>query len=232
MAFRVTVPAAEVVTTADPVIAQYMRVIDSAETDVIDEMLRTARELCEQFTWRALGTQTITLAMGSFPSPGLETASANWYGPSWGVGPGPLTTIKPDGQTLYEIWLPRSPCQSVTSIQYYDTSGVLQTLAPSAYLLDNYSEPACITPVPNTTWPATQNQRNAVLVTFVAGYGASQSAVPAGLLNWIRRTALTLYENRELVAILQRGKVEMLPFVNGLLVNHAVKTYNPPAYWA
>jgi len=42
-------------------------------------------------------------------------------------------------------------------------------------------------------------------------------AVPEGLRNWILLRTGSLYENREEVAILNRGKVEELPFVDGLL---------------
>jgi hypothetical protein len=41
--------------------------------------------------------------------------------------------------------------------------------------------------------------------------------VPEGLRNWILLRTGSLYENREEVAILNRGKVEELPFVDGLL---------------
>lgn len=42
-------------------------------------------------------------------------------------------------------------------------------------------------------------------------------AVPEGLRHWILLRVGSLYENREEVAVLNRGKVEELPFVDGLL---------------
>jgi uncharacterized phiE125 gp8 family phage protein len=41
--------------------------------------------------------------------------------------------------------------------------------------------------------------------------------VPDGLRNWILIRVGSMYENREEVAILNRGKVEELPFIDGLL---------------
>lgn len=228
----ITAPTAEPLLISDPVVKQALRVIDTAEDAYIAMLLSKAREAAEQLTWRALITQTITLAMDRFPAPGLDTASANWYGPSWGTGPGPLTTAKPDGVTGYEILLPRSPVQAVTGIQYIDPDGALQTLSPSAYLVDTYSEPARITPAVGTAWPGTQNRANAVLVTFAAGYGASGAAVPQGILHWILLVTATLYENREMVAILTRGRAEQLPYVDSLLTNYRVALQSPPAYWA
>src|SRR5690606_8426081 len=63
----------------------------------------------------------------------------------------------------------RSPLRSVLSIAYIDPAGVLQTLDPSRYRVDKYSEPACITPV-DAPWPATRSVTNAVMVTYSAGY--------------------------------------------------------------
>jgi len=71
-----------------------------------------------------------------------------------------------------------------------------------------------------------------VLVTFTAGYGANAAAVPQGILHWILLVTATLYENREMVAILSRGKAEQLPYVASLLSNHRVTLFAPPAYWA
>lgn len=54
----------------------------------------------------------------------------------------------------------------------------------------------------------------------LADVGTGQNfigTVPEGLRNWILLRVGSLYENREEVAILNRGKVEELPFVDGLL---------------
>ncbi|HDR9046273.1 TPA: hypothetical protein QDA94_000464 [Burkholderia vietnamiensis] len=215
----------------DPLVKQSMRVIDTAEDAFIGLLLQKAREAAEQLTWRALITQTIKLTMESFPRPSMNVASANWYGPSWGVAPGPLTVARPDGVTEYEIYLPRNPVQSIESIQYYDMDGTLQTLDPATYLIDSESEPARVIPAPNASWPPTQNRPGAVEIHFVAGYGDDGSSVPAGIKHWILLMTGTLYENREMVAVLNRGKVEMLPYVDSLLTNYAVRTFNPPSYW-
>ena len=47
-------------------------------------------------------------------------------------------------------------------------------------------------------------------------YGGPEP-VPEGICNWILIRTGSLYENREEVAIMNRGKVEELPFINGLL---------------
>lgn len=58
----------------------------------------------------------------------------------------------------------------------------------------------------------------AAIVTTDAGTGTSFiGEIPEGLLDWMQIRIATLYENREEVAILNRGKVEPLPHIEGLL---------------
>jgi hypothetical protein len=232
MALRlVTAPTVEPLTVSDAVVKQALRVIDTAEDAYITLLLTMAREACERITRRALMTQTWALTMDKFPAPGMETSSANWYGPAWGTGPGPLTVTRPDGVSQTEIWLPKCPIASVSSIVYWDQFGVQQTLDPSQYIVDTASEPGRITPAVNSAWPATWNRANAVTVTYVAGWPDAAS-VPASVKQWILMTVATLYENREAVAILQRGSIQELPYVDTLLDSLRVQTFDPPSYWS
>jgi hypothetical protein len=61
--------------------------------------------------------------------------------------------------------------------------------------------------------------RNGTPVAFTdTGSGTSYlGVVPEGLRNWILLRVGSMFENREEVAILNRGKIEELPFVDGLL---------------
>ncbi|XLV72723.1 head-tail connector protein [Ralstonia syzygii subsp. celebesensis] len=115
-----------------------------------------------------------------------------------------------------KIELPKPRLQSVDYIKYLDVGGVQQTLDPTQYLIDPMSEPGVITPVINTYWPVTQNVMNSVRIGFTTGYGDAVD-VPEGIKSWIKLRVATLYSNREEVAVLNRGKVEMLPYVDSLL---------------
>lgn len=54
------------------------------------------------------------------------------------------------------FYVPSPPLQSVTSLKYYDTSGVQHTLtANTDYTVDTYTEPGRITPAYGTNWPRT-----------------------------------------------------------------------------
>jgi uncharacterized phiE125 gp8 family phage protein len=121
----------------------------------------------------------------------------------------------------HAILLNKSPVQSVTSIKYLDMSGVKQTMPPTDYVVDTSTEPARITPVFGKIWPISLPQIGSVEITFIAGY----SAVHEGIKSWIKLRVASLFENREEVALMNRGKVEMLPYVDGLLDPYRVVTY-------
>lgn len=85
------------------------------------------------------------------------------------------------------IRLTRPPVASVTSVQYVDPAGVLQTLAPSAYILDTTDGYglAYLLPAYGTSWPATREQASAITVRFVAGY-ADAASVPSHLKRQVK----------------------------------------------
>lgn len=118
-------------------------------------------------------------------------------------------------EPAYEIRLP--PLQSVSSITYLDSAGDSQILAADQYVVDAKSKPARITPAYGATWPATREQVNAVVVRFVAGYGAA-SAVPQCVKNWILMTVSTLWRNRDRLVVGPGGLIEIpTSFVDSLL---------------
>jgi uncharacterized phiE125 gp8 family phage protein len=108
----------------------------------------------------------------------------------------------------------KAPLVSVASVKYIDTSGVLQTLDPSAYLIDSHSAPGRLTAVYGACWPSTRSQANAVLIRHVAGY-ADAAAVPQEIKQWMLLRIGMLYENRESVAA--GAPLQELPYVDCLL---------------
>lgn len=80
------------------------------------------------------------------------------------------------------IQLPRGPVTGLVSIKYLDLAGAEQTLAGSAYFLDDYPVPAWTAPAVDTTWPDTLATVNAVKVRYSAGVDAVDPAVKSALL--------------------------------------------------
>lgn len=95
------------------------------------------------------------------------------------------------------ILLPVSPMQSITSITYTDIGGDSQTVATSVYDSDTASAIPRIFLKDGQSWPSSQSITNAVIVTFVAGYGDGLADVPEEARRAILLIVGTLYRNRE-----------------------------------
>lgn len=95
-----------------------------------------------------------------------------------------------------EIRLPVLPVASVTSIEYIDTDEQPQTLAPDKYQFVGDEDEAVIVPRKAVTWPNVWAEREAVTVTFVAGYGDGAADVPNTLRQAIMLMVGFFYEHR------------------------------------
>jgi uncharacterized phiE125 gp8 family phage protein len=115
-------------------------------------LIQAAREYVEAATHRALITQTWDLKLDAFP--------------------------------CGEICLPKAPLVSVTSITYTAADGTSTTWSSTLYTVDAPTGPRAqagrIAPAYSQYYPTTRTDLNAVVVRFVAGYGAA-AAVPAML---------------------------------------------------
>ena len=101
----------------------------TADDNLIRGLITSARQEAEQICRRALIKQTWKLAIDHFPAPNMNVSSANWYGPQWGIAPGPLGVVRGDGTTGYEIYLFNSPLIRVVSVEYVDQNGATQPLS-------------------------------------------------------------------------------------------------------
>lgn len=116
--------------------------------------------------------------------------------------------LQADYQQVLACWpaggvieVPRPPLMSVTSIQYLDTSGTLQTMDADHYVVTAPSGPACqagrISLAFGASWPDVLEQADAIRIAFRAGYGAAASSVPGPIVRAIRLAVGTFYEQRE-----------------------------------
>lgn len=117
-----------------------------------------------------------------------------------------------------EIALRMGPVISVQSVTYKDAAGAVQTLDPSAYVLDGDSLPARLVPAVGAAWPSTQDGAiNAVTVNYTAGFGATAAAVPAPIRHWLLLAVAEMYETRSASA--ER------PVVRNEFVDHLLAPY-------
>ena len=115
------------------------------------------------------------------------------------------------------IQLLQGPVASITSVTYVDTAGTTQTLAGSAYSLDDYSTPQWLIQAVDTVWPDTYATANAVKVRYVAGAATIDGAVAQVL----RLLVGLYYDNRNAA---DKGTMADLPFGVAALLN-TVKVY-------
>lgn len=84
------------------------------------------------------------------------------------------------------IELPYVPVASITSVEYYDTANVRQTVPITDYSLDTSGQLSRILLGYNKSWPSTLSGiYNAVLVTFVTGY-PNANAIPQSIKHWMK----------------------------------------------
>lgn len=95
-----------------------------------------------------------------------------------------------------DIILPKPPVTSITSIEYYDSNNVKQTLSATNYNAAVECEPAMIFLADSAQWPTTKNKPDSVIVTFSAGYGAAAD-VPDDVKQAITILAVQMFERRQ-----------------------------------
>jgi len=111
------------------------------------------------------------------------------------------------------------PIQSVTSLQYYDSSYALQTVDSQNYVLDANTQPGWLLLALNAAWPTAGDVANSVIARFVAGYGASGSDVPSDIRMWISSQVAAAYDNPY---GLMDGKAADLQFIDAALDSYRV----------
>ncbi len=162
----------------------HLRVTHGDEDVLIATLSQAAAHTVEQRIERQLLTATWKLELDCFPA-WEPYWDARWGG--WGR-PG-----------IIEV--PRPPLQSVTSIKYLDTAGVEQTWPGTDYVVQQPSGPYAsagrIMPAVGKAYPDTAPLPGAVRIEFVAGYGATEVAVPVGLKQAMLMYVGNWYEHRE-----------------------------------
>lgn len=161
--------AAAVATTA---LAKQQARVDSTvivDDTYFDLLIADATQFCENYTKRDLINKTYIAYLDFFPF------------------------CKSEG-----IEIERSKLQSITSIQYYDVDGVLTTIDSSDYYFTKSNDFSTIFLSPSSTgWPAIQQgKKQAIIITFVAGYGAAASNVPSNLIMGVLQHVTAMYQAR------------------------------------
>lgn len=149
--------------------------VDPLDDAMIEGFLGAAREHCENFLGLSLTTKVLEIALDEFP-----THLRN----------------RPNRRDD-AIELPMGPVRQVLSIAWGDESD--DEMNDDAFILDNYGEPARITPV-SFAWPTVTSATNAVKIRYLAGYGVDSDGgqeLPKAIRAAILLVLGELFANRE-----------------------------------
>jgi uncharacterized phiE125 gp8 family phage protein len=116
---------------------------------------------------------------------GIQCLTATWV---WR-----LDGFPDDSEALRPM---KYPLSSVTSVQYVDTAGATQTMSSANYTLDAITQPGRIALAYNESWPVTRDVIDAVIVTFVAGYGTTRNNVPGDIKRYLLRRVARAFDFR------------------------------------
>lgn len=117
------------------------------------------------------------------------------------------------------IELTKGPVSAISSIQYIDENGTLQTWSSANYQTDLTAKPARIMPVWNAEYPSTRTELAAVRITYTAGYGSSATSVPDPIKHAVKLLVSEMYENRENTPRPERQAAKIL------LDNYRIQTF-------
>lgn len=160
----------------------------TVDDTLLEGLIGTATEWCQDYQTRKYLTQTCVDYLDSWPA--LPGRHGRWWSSSGALRP---------------RW---SPLVLVASIQYLDTGGTWQTLAPGRYQVDAARNPGRILPAYNCSWPDLRGDPNGIILTYTAGYGTAAN-VPHGIRSAILLLVAHLYAHREASA---ESSLSEIPF--------------------
>ncbi|MFT6151400.1 MAG: hypothetical protein ACJAY9_000789 [Flavobacteriales bacterium] len=153
-----------------------------SEHALITAVIKAASGYFEKITGRDLINKTYKTYLDNFPCAD---------GISYYSGVSPISPQYKDNG----IKLRKSQLQSITSIEYY-IGGVLTTLNSSNYYFTDLPDYSAIYLIEDGTFPIVDTRKQAVKITFVAGYGADSDFVPDDVKQALLQMISYLYENR------------------------------------
>lgn len=148
-----------------PQMKSYARVGNSADDELLTELITSARAWCENYCSRSFVFQTKRLLMDFFPGyVDFKMAGQKVSSPFVSGSNAVLVGIR------YAILLPYPQVRQIVNFQYQDENGNVQTMAAGTdFIQDLDGQPARLMPLFGTMWPVARVVSNAVQVDYVTG---------------------------------------------------------------
>ena len=179
----VTPEAVNVVTLSE--VKTFIRVDGHDEDALIDSLLDAAIEEARNYTRRSFINRTLKLTLDEFPHGHVN----DWWD---GVRTGALNELRAGHDVVN---LPFAPISSVTSIVTYNDGNVASTFDSSSYRLDTSGGRVILND--GYVWPSDLRDHSAIEITYVSGYGASSTDVPAAIRTAIKMYVQQMHEMRD-----------------------------------
>jgi len=180
-------PAIEPVTLTE--LKTALRITASTDDTLLTQLIIDARTYAEDYTGRKFITQTLV----SYADNLAGDLTDEWQ-PGYRVGY-EVGIYSGDRQVKFD-WV---PAQSITSVITVDTDNAETTYASTNYYLDNYDNnlfPFVNVNDNSTLVNTSLRSKNAIKITWIAGYGDAAVDVPSSIRRGIIMMASHLYTNR------------------------------------
>jgi uncharacterized phiE125 gp8 family phage protein len=165
----ITSPALEPVSLEEAKL--FLKIDHDAEDELLNDLIKAARENGEQYTGRAFITQTLCAHLN------LMKQSGSCVNVAWYLNRGWLTSR-----------LPKAPFQKIVSVETLESHGTFQKMDLKKVHVNTALEPAlALLDVP---WSPE------IKITYIVGYGDTPLSVPAGLRQGLLKSVADMYENR------------------------------------
>lgn len=207
-------PTAPALTRAEAKL--HLRVDFDDNDSLIDALVDAATQQAEAYCCAAITARDYLMTLSAFPR---VSAGQSGPDPDWHEYPSRFGHSGRPSRFPWALQFPVWPVVSVSSVQYLDTAGTLQTLSSSVYAQALDRRPPYIVPLPNQVWPVTYAQPDAVRVRFRAGMAEANGGIPAAVKAAICLILGHLYENREDVAGGMGGTPGEIPMGSRYLLN-------------
>jgi len=185
-----TDPATEPVTRDE--VKAHARIEVTADDTLIDTYITAARQMVEQYTGRALITQTWRLTLDNWPGASRD----DWWD---GCREGALTMV----DAADTVQIRKAPFIAVTAVETLAESDG----TPTAWASSNWYSTVEVggfgrlVKKSSQVWPliTAGNVRlvGGIVITFTAGYGALASNVPMAIRQALKMICASWYENRD-----------------------------------
>jgi uncharacterized phiE125 gp8 family phage protein len=186
--YIVETPAVSSALSLDEV-KEHLKITDDDRNDYLFSLIKVVTDQAEQITGRDLMNKTYKGFLDCFPA--CSTRS---------------------------IQIRRSKLQSITSIQYYVDTVLTTFDANKYYITETGNGFSTMNLFEDESWPTgVDKRRQAIVITFVAGYGTDSCDIPAGLRQAMLSSIAMLYDDAgdcgEGTALNAQAKMLYQPYV-------------------